>query len=150
MCFAFTVLSDDVLLLSKMNVPPLSVTIARCCIVMSLCQNIRDLTPLTHDVISRQATINIGLSFSLMAYVCNVHKCTFVVYYLFICGIIYFVINYLFIINLICEQPVMKPASYFYLTDSVDWVGCFLYIYMTVAFVARNNWSCSTWKVNIG
>lgn len=30
--------------------------------VVSLCQNIRDLTPLTHDVISRQATINIGPS----------------------------------------------------------------------------------------
>jgi len=28
---------------------------------MMLFQNIRDLTPLTHEVISRQATINIGL-----------------------------------------------------------------------------------------
>ena len=43
-----------------------------------LCQNIRDLTPLTHEVISRQATINIGrccTSFGLctdylLAYVC--------------------------------------------------------------------------------
>ena len=37
------------------------------CSVVSLCQNIRDLTPLTHEVISRQATINIGLSLSQMA-----------------------------------------------------------------------------------
>jgi len=34
------------------------------CHVMLWCQNIRDLTPLTHEVISRQATINIGLSFN--------------------------------------------------------------------------------------
>ena len=35
--------------------------------VLSLCQNIRDLTPLTHEVISRQATINIGMLIEISA-----------------------------------------------------------------------------------